>query len=187
LVVVGADPKDVIVVCGVVNLAEGKPVLNDRRAANVRIGDDMSSIEQRCVPQPADRATAAIRADDHLPEGALVKTQPGLRPGVSPKIERRQGDRRRIHLRPQVDIRRIHGSFDEKRARVVFKHDDRPDSLIVMIEYFLEIDEGSPCPEGLTETTVVAVIRISSAVCIDENPVVPDVIEPVGSLECCGN
>ena len=105
-----ANPQDVGVVGGVVDLAEGETVLHDRCASNIVVGNDVGRIQELGMRQPTHRASAPVRGDDDVSKGTLVEALPGLRPCVAAQVQRGKGDGGSIRLRPQVGIGGVHCS-----------------------------------------------------------------------------
>ena len=72
--VVRADTKNVSIVGGMMDLAERKPVGDDRGASVIVVGDDVSGIKQFNMTESTDRASAAICIDDNVSKRTLVET-----------------------------------------------------------------------------------------------------------------
>lgn len=92
--------KDVGIVGGMVDFAQGETVLNNRDAPHVGVRDDVGGVEELGMPQSAHRTSAAIRGNNDVTKGALVEALPGLGPCVAAQVQRRRGDSCRIRLRP---------------------------------------------------------------------------------------
>ena len=91
--------KNVRVERGMVELAEGESVRNDRLAARVPIGEDVRGFEKLAVTQPADRTRLTIRAPlapDYLPHAYAQRI---TRRSTDIAAAIRQPDRRRSQPR----------------------------------------------------------------------------------------
>jgi hypothetical protein len=80
--VVGRDPNQVLVERSVVDRAEAEAVA-DRRLAALDVAQDVRSVEEAELLQPADRALTAVRGDDSAAEARLVEPDSRLPHGVA--------------------------------------------------------------------------------------------------------
>lgn len=68
------DAQDIRVKCGMVQLAQGQPILDNRFSARVAIRQDVRCVEQFLVPQMADGTVLSVCPENALPEDHLMDT-----------------------------------------------------------------------------------------------------------------
>lgn len=81
--VVWCHADKVAVESSMVEGAEGKAIPNSRFPLCIRVGDDMGSLQQFLMPQPAEGALPPIRLQHPFPEDPLVETYPNLGRGIA--------------------------------------------------------------------------------------------------------
>ena len=76
--VVRADSKDVSVIGGVMNLAQGQTILNHRRTTIICVRNDVSRVQKFRMGQAANGAALAVCGDHDVSERALMEALAGL-------------------------------------------------------------------------------------------------------------
>ncbi len=65
---VWANPDQVLIEGGMVQLAEGKPVRHHGHSQRIRVGDDVGGIQQLLMPEAAKCASLTVRPENSRPE-----------------------------------------------------------------------------------------------------------------------
>ena len=71
--VVGPNGEEEPIERGVMQLAEGDAVADDRLALGVAVGRDVRRVQKLLMPESAERATVGVRSNHSLTEGDLVQ------------------------------------------------------------------------------------------------------------------
>ena len=98
---VGPDAQDVAVVRGMVDLAQGDAIRQDRFAPGMAVRQDVRGVEEFGVTQPAHRARRVVGSQHPGPEHGLVQAQSGEPFRVAAHIRRNQiagHELGRVHL-----------------------------------------------------------------------------------------
>lgn len=167
---VRARADEVLVVGGVVKLAERKPVRSGGLAA-LAVGDDVGSVKQLTVPQSAERALRSIGTKDPLPERSLMNPDLQLAPHApAPLISQMRGaqDRRRGCLVEVEHCGIVELNREDMPTRIISDHKDRPCGKIQPGNQAEKVDERDAVAHEFPEARVVAVSGIGAPVRVDE-------------------
>ena len=74
---IGTNAEDVRIEGGVVELAERKTIRNDRLTERMAVGEEVRSVEQFPVPQPADGTGLSVCVENPSTERGLVEALDG--------------------------------------------------------------------------------------------------------------
>nr|WP_084956277.1 DEAD/DEAH box helicase family protein [Thermoactinospora rubra] len=151
---VGTNPEDVLVIGGMVDLAQRQPVGHRGDAAFLPVRDDVGGIKQRQMPEVAHRAARLVRLDHPLPEDRLVEPPPGHADGVAAL------DLAHRPIHPDVPLRLLqrHGYLQS-----VELHGDDPHREERQIQALLhaeEPDEGQSKLIGAAEPEICVEVRV---------------------------
>ncbi len=74
--VVGSNTKEVLIECGMMQLAESQPVRNDRFSSRLGVGNDVRGVKKFVVPESTERTLVPIGIENPFPKGSLVQSLP---------------------------------------------------------------------------------------------------------------
>lgn len=163
---IGPDADQVLIEGRMVELAERESVLHDGETERVGVRDDVSGVEQRLPLEAAERAALLVGTQYAYTERALVQAlsrRDGdvLAPGVFCSL----GDREQAlaHV-----VRVVDGHMKAKRLGLVGHDVHGPGGEVLAFDDAVEVDQGPALLHGASEADVLVVLRILSAIAIEE-------------------
>jgi len=158
------------------DLAHGKSVGYDWLAVRLAVLDDVCSVEQLQVPNPANAAATVVREQYLAPEDTLVQTSFSCALHVAPRIlvdnyPRRHEPLALIESEHELEVQRL------------FAHDpDWVDRFVEPLCHAHEPDEGKSQFERPSERSVLGMVRVASAVLVALKAICPDSIDVLRGL-----
>ena len=187
---VRAHADEQSVECGVMQLAERKPVRHPWLSPGFTVWHDVGGVEQFVVPEAAQRTLRSVRTQHTLPKGPLMEPDLEFASHVSTPLVTagfvveghrwgRKAERQHVQHRSIVDLDRELETF-----RLISDNEYRPSGEVAPRKQTEEVDQRDPPPHQLAEPDVVPMHRIPAAIRIEETSIAARPIV-VGSIDRC--
>lgn len=162
-----ADAEDVAIEGGVMELAHGQTIRDDRLSSGVAVGKDVRGVEQLGMPQAAKCARVAVRPQHALAELQLMKPLTGQPGDVRPARGVHDVD---LEVGPD-QLRVVHRHGEGQRGGIVAHDEHGPLREVLTGNDAMEVDERHLLLHGDSQTHVVGMTGVGAAVAVPQEAV----------------